>query len=63
MIVTYPNYFEQTQSIGLPGIIEYHGSITPQLKISGAYGTLYDRPNTHTRTFDRPKTLSRTTDN
>lgn len=25
MIVSYPNYFDQTQSIGLNPIIEYHG--------------------------------------
>ena len=29
MIVTYPNYLDQTQTIGLPSIIEYHGSAIP----------------------------------
>ena len=29
MIVTYPNYLDQTQAIGLPSIIEYHSSAIP----------------------------------
>lgn len=31
MIQTYPNFYDQTQIIGLPGIIEYHGiaEVTP----------------------------------
>ncbi len=29
MIVTYPNYLDQTQAIELPNILEYHGSAIP----------------------------------
>jgi len=46
MIQTYPNYLDQTQIIGLPGMIEWHGShvavVTPYpLCISIDTGTEY----------------------
>lgn len=61
MITTYPKYLEQTQTIGLNILIEYHGLV--HVQIAGVYGITYDRPSTHSRTFDKPATHSRTYDN
>ena len=61
MIITYPSYLDQTQIIGLQGILEYHG-IAESLEISGVYGITYDKPSTQSQTFDRPSTHSKTYD-
>ena len=54
MILTYPNYYDQTQIIGLSGIHEYHGVgiVTPyplsiELAESLEYSIIMSESNEH----------------